>query len=163
MSATCVFCAIVAGNAPATVVNEWDDAIAIVPLGPVVEGHVLVIPKAHVKDLADDPQVTAATMFRASTFAAQLASANIITSMGRAATQSVFHLHIHVVPRAEDDQLMVPWGTVFGDDPQAPHWCRVATAARRDAWDEGWGVGVADAPNRGRSCTINPYRAEGDE
>jgi histidine triad (HIT) family protein len=129
----CVFCDIVAGDAPATVVAEWEDALAIVPLGPVVEGHVLVIPKAHVKDLADDPQATAATMLRASSYAARHDSANIITSMGRAATQSVFHLHIHVVPRAEDDQLMVPWGTVFGDDPQAPHWCRVAAAERARA------------------------------
>ncbi|WP_210745298.1 HIT family protein [Nocardia flavorosea] len=122
-----MFCKINRGEAPATIVDEWSDALAIVPLGPVVDGHVLVIPKLHVADFTEDPKVTAATMRRAAQYAAgRHDSANVITSMGRAATQSVFHLHVHVVPRAEDDELMVPWGTVFGDDPQAPHWCRVA-------------------------------------
>jgi len=123
---SCVFCAIVAGSAPANIVEEWPDAIALTPLGPVVDGHVLVIPRQHVADLAALPQVTAATMYRAAQFAARHDAANVITSMGRAATQSVFHLHIHVVPRKTDDGLMVPWGTIHGDDPQAPHWCRVA-------------------------------------
>lgn len=122
----CVFCDIVAGTAPAHVVADWPEAIAIVPLGPVVDGHVLVIPRKHVADFAENPGVTAATMRRAAEHGAQYDSANIITSMGRAATQSVRHLHIHVVPRSADDGLMVPWGTIYGDDPQAPHWCRVA-------------------------------------
>jgi diadenosine tetraphosphate (Ap4A) HIT family hydrolase len=51
---------------------------------------------------------------------------NIITSIGKAATQSIKHLHVHLVPRTEDDKLMVPWGTIYGDDPTAPHWCKVA-------------------------------------
>jgi histidine triad (HIT) family protein len=123
----CVFCDIVAGDAPARIVAEWPDAIAFVPLGPVIDGHVLIVPREHVRDFADSPSATAATMRRAAEYAAgRHDSANLITSMGRAATQSVFHLHVHVVPRAVDDQLMVPWGTVYGDDPQAPHWCRVA-------------------------------------
>lgn len=126
MPADCVFCDIVTGTAPATIVEEWSDAIAIVPLGPVVDGHILVIPRQHVADLAALPQVTAAVMYRAAHYSQRHDSANIITSMGRAATQSIDHLHIHVVPRTTDDGLMVPWGTIHGDDPQAPHWCRVA-------------------------------------
>ena len=123
----CVFCAIAAGTAPATIVQEWSDALALVPLGPVVDGHVLIIPRQHVADFAESPDITAATMKRAAEYVAgRHDSANIITSMGRAATQSVMHLHVHVVPRTFEDQLMVPWGTVYGDDPQAPHWCRVA-------------------------------------
>jgi histidine triad (HIT) family protein len=51
----CVFCEIVAGRAPATVVREWDDALALVPLGPVVDGHTLVIPKQHVADFGETP------------------------------------------------------------------------------------------------------------
>lgn len=110
---SCVFCEIVAGRAPATVLEEWPGAIAIVPLNPVVEGHTLVIPVEHVTSAASEPTVTADTMYRAALFARRFESFNLITSTGRAATQSVPHLHIHVVPRAEDDRLMVPWGTVF--------------------------------------------------
>ncbi|GAA3381234.1 HIT family protein [Streptomyces sannanensis] len=105
----CVFCEIVSGRAPATVVREWGDALAIVPLGPVVEGHTLVIPKQHVADFGEDPEVSAVTMRRAAELAAGDAPMNIITSRGREATQSVFHLHLHLVPRRENDGLALPW------------------------------------------------------
>jgi histidine triad (HIT) family protein len=106
----CPFCEINEGRAPATFVDEWSNAIAIVPLNPVVNGHILVIPKTHVPDFASDPTVSAATMHRA----AQLMQStdrpmNLITSRGREATQSVFHLHLHLVPRAENDGLALPW------------------------------------------------------
>lgn len=107
MSGDCIFCAIIAGQAPATVVREWPDVIAIVPIGPVVDGHVLVIPKRHVRDFGEDPEVSALTMRRAAEIVPH--PANIITSLGREATQSVYHLHVHVVPRAEDDGLALPW------------------------------------------------------
>jgi histidine triad (HIT) family protein len=106
----CPFCEIVAGRAPATVVREWDDALAIVPLGPVVDGHVLVIPREHVTDFADDPVVSATTAYRAAELAGESGQPmNLITSRGREATQSVFHLHLHLVPRAEGDGLALPW------------------------------------------------------
>lgn len=103
----CIFCAIAAGQAPAKVVREWPDAIAIVPLGPVVEGHTLVIPKRHVADAASDPDTSALTMRHAAEIAPW--PSNIITSIGAPATQSIFHLHLHIVPRAEDDGLALPW------------------------------------------------------
>jgi histidine triad (HIT) family protein len=109
MSATCPFCQIVAGNAPTTIVREWPDALAIVPLGPVVEGHTLVVPKEHVTDFVDDPVVSAQTMYRAAELCDDFGSYNVITSRGRWATQSVFHLHLHVVPRKADDGLALPW------------------------------------------------------
>lgn len=127
----CPFCEIVAGRAPATVVHEWSDVIAIVPLNPVVEGHTLVIPRAHVDDAATDPDITAATMLRGAELAAASQSSNILTSIGKAATQSVFHLHIHVVPRAPGDQLMLPWGTT--GNPHDPHWCKVAQGLQDQA------------------------------
>lgn len=103
----CVFCRIVTGREPASVVAEWPDAVAIVPLSPVTPGHVLVIPRAHVADFRDDPDVTALTARRASEIAPH--PSNLITSAGREATQSVFHLHLHIVPRAEGDGLALPW------------------------------------------------------
>lgn len=107
----CIFCEIVAGQAPATVVQEWGDAIAIVPLGPVVDGHTLVIPKQHVADFTEDPDVTAVAAGRAAELGRdlQLKHTNLITSKGVHATQSVFHLHLHLVPRTENDGLALPW------------------------------------------------------
>ena len=106
---TCVFCAIAAGDAPATVVREWDDVLAIRPRGGVNEGHVLVIPRTHVADAGVDPAVSARTMACAAELMAELPDANIITSKGEAATQTVYHLHIHVVPRSAEDALPLPW------------------------------------------------------
>lgn len=107
---SCPFCEIIAGRAPATFVHEWDDVIAIVPLGPVVAGHTLVIPKEHVRDFSAVPDVSAATMRRAAELMRWTPrSMNLITSKGREATQSVFHLHLHLVPRAENDGLALPW------------------------------------------------------
>lgn len=122
---TCAFCEIVAGRAPAEVVSRWPNGtIAFRPLNPVTEHHYLVVPPVHVVSAADDPAIAADTMRCAAEFAGFYQAANIITSIGEAATQSVFHLHIHVIQRRAGDQLMVPWGTT--GDPHAPHWCRVA-------------------------------------
>jgi len=108
--ADCVFCAIAAGRSPAVVVREWPDALAIRPRsGGVNEGHVFVLPRVHVPDAGTDPDVTAAVMRHAAELMAEHPAANIVTSKGRAATQSVDHLHVHVVPREADDGLPLPW------------------------------------------------------
>jgi histidine triad (HIT) family protein len=109
MASTCVFCEIVAGTAPAKVVATWPDAIALVPLTPVVDGHTIVIPRRHVPDLAADPDVAAAVMRRTAEIATP--PCNIITSAGSAATQTVFHLHLHIVPRTPGDGLALPWAS----------------------------------------------------
>lgn len=105
---SCVFCAIVAGKAPAHWAANVDGAAAIVPLNPVTPGHLLFLPKVHVRDAFEDPAITSKVMEAACRYAAQEA-ANIITSVGSAATQTVFHLHIHVVPRKPGDGLALPW------------------------------------------------------
>ena len=104
----CVFCAIVAYEAPALVLYRWPEALAIVPLEPVTFGHVIVLPKVHVADYTSDPAVSAQVMARA----AQVAPypSNLITSAGAVATQTVQHLHLHVVPRRGGDGLGLPWG-----------------------------------------------------
>lgn len=107
MTESCVFCRIIAGREPATVLRRWDDAIAIVPLSPVADGHVLIIPAVHVADYTEDPDVTAVVARRAAEIAPY--PSNLITSAGREATQSVGHLHAHVVPRHYNDGLALPW------------------------------------------------------
>ncbi|HEU0040914.1 MAG TPA: HIT family protein [Jiangellaceae bacterium] len=107
ISPACVFCQIVAGTAPATVIRRWARCIAIEPLNPVVAGHLLVIPRIHVPDFTSDPKVTAGVMWDAAELAT--APANLITSAGTEATQTIFHLHVHIVPRHAGDGLALPW------------------------------------------------------
>jgi histidine triad (HIT) family protein len=99
----------VTGRISQAVLREWPDAIAILPHHPVVDGHVLVLPKTHVTDVADDPVVSGRVMVAAAELAAEHPACNVITSRGAAATQSVFHLHLHIVPRRSGDGLPLPW------------------------------------------------------
>lgn len=108
----CPFCAIVAGDAPADMVYEWPDAVAFTPRGGGVgRDHILVVPRTHVRDFISDPQVTASVMARAAQLAETLGvyPANLITSAGPEATQTVFHLHVHLIRRTEGDGLALPW------------------------------------------------------
>ncbi|MER8103855.1 HIT family protein [Kitasatospora sp. NPDC094016] len=114
----CVFCAIAAGLAPAEIVARWPDALAIVPLNPVTSGHLLVLPTRHVPDAAFDPAVTAVTMRRAAELAQGAGPANLITSIGTEATQTVPHLHIHLVPRRAYDGLLLPWNSSSAAEAQ---------------------------------------------
>lgn len=105
-----MFCAIVAGDAAAEVVRRWPHAWAIVPLEPVTPGHVIVLPTVHVVDAAEDPAVTGATTVLASELAAGWGDDfNLIINAGPAATQTVPHLHVHLVPRRVGDGLPLPW------------------------------------------------------
>jgi len=79
------------------------------PLNPVVPGHLLVVPEKHVRDAGDDPTVAAACMDVAATIAKRYKAYNLITSAGAPATQTVRHLHVHVVPRRDGDGLPLPW------------------------------------------------------
>jgi histidine triad (HIT) family protein len=102
----CVFCGIIARDEYDSISRDGE-VVAFAPLHPVVPGHMLAVPVRHVTDALASPLVTAAA-FR---YAAQIAQApcNLMTSAGREATQTVFHLHVHIVPRREHDGLMLPW------------------------------------------------------
>lgn len=104
----CVFCGIV--NSGKGVLRDYPHAVVFEPLNPVVKGHLLVVPKCHVADASADASITAATMAVAAQELALLGRpANLITSIGKEATQSVFHLHVHIVPRVAGDGLALPW------------------------------------------------------
>ena len=103
----CPFCEIVSLQSFAAVVQSWHDALAFVPLDPVTEGHVLVVPREHVADVTENPEVSALTMRRAAELAEP--QCNIITSAGPDATQTIRHLHLHIVPRRDGDGLRLPW------------------------------------------------------
>jgi histidine triad (HIT) family protein len=116
MADACVFCAIVAGTAPAERVYEDDWTVAIMDIHPAVTGHVLVIPKRHSPDLWHiDPEDAKRAMAASVKVAGMIRRAltpdgiNLVHASGRAAWQTVFHFHLHLVPRHERDGLVPPW------------------------------------------------------
>lgn len=113
--ASCVFCRIVDGLDNAAIVADWPDAIAFVPLNPVTEGHVLVVPRRHVIDALESPSTTCLVMRHAAEIA--MRPCNLITSAGREATQTVMHFHVHIVPRAAEDGLALPWTGQLRGEP----------------------------------------------
>jgi len=106
----CLFCAIAAGDVPATMVFRDDDAAAFLDARPVFKGHVLVVPRAHVPTLADMPAAGLGTLFAAVQRVARavetgLGADGTFVAMNNKVSQSVPHLHVHVVPRKKKDGL----------------------------------------------------------
>jgi histidine triad (HIT) family protein len=88
----------------------YGDSVAFAPLNPVTPGHLLVVPRKHVADAFEVPSVTAQVMEAAAFIGGgRYDSCNVITSVGAPATQSVRHLHLHLVPRRDGDGLHLPW------------------------------------------------------
>lgn len=109
----CVFCEIVAEMDETKVTEVTPAVIMFEPLNPVVDGHLLLVPKKHVTDMSESVN----TMRFMGEAIAQITKAypecNVITSKGKNATQSIFHLHVHIVPREANDGLMLPWTDVY--------------------------------------------------
>lgn len=88
---------------------SMNGCVVFEPLNPVTPGHTLVVPIEHAPDAANDPNVGRAVDVAAALIKQRDIQANIITSVGPAATQSIRHTHIHVIPRREGDGLHLPW------------------------------------------------------
>ena len=121
---SCVFCAIVADEAPAVRIYEDDDYLAVLDIRPFTRGHTLVVPKRHTVDLTDTPPQTLADMVTIGQRIAKAARAtdladatNIAINDGRPAFQSVLHIHLHVLPRRNGDKLSVAKGLLLRRDP----------------------------------------------
>ena len=121
---SCVFCAIVTGDGPAIRIYEDDGYLAILDIRPFTRGHTLVIPKAHSVDLTDTPPETLSDMITIGQRIARAARAteladatNIAINDGRAAFQTVDHIHLHVLPRRDGDKLSLAKGLVLRRDP----------------------------------------------
>jgi len=121
----CVFCAIAAGSAPAVRVYEDDDYLGILDIRPFTRGHSLVIPKRHTVDMTDTPATALAAMMdvgqrialAARRSALGATGTNLAINDGRSAFQSVFHIHLHVVPRRDGDKLSFAKGMLLRRDP----------------------------------------------
>jgi histidine triad (HIT) family protein len=121
----CLFCKIVAGELPATRVAEDERTLTFMDINPATRGHALVIPKAHARDLHEiDPADLAACAQAAQRVAGRAREAlgadgvNVLNSCGEAAWQTVFHFHMHVIPRYAGDPLRLPWVPGPGDQDE---------------------------------------------
>jgi len=106
----CLFCAIAAGEIPASTVLRDDDVVAFLDARPVFKGHVLVVPRAHWATLSDVPAADLGTLFTAVQRVARavetgLGADGTFVAMNNKVSQSVPHLHVHVVPRKKKDGL----------------------------------------------------------
>ncbi len=118
----CIFCKILAGELPATIVDEDERTIAFMDIAPATRGHALVIPRAHTPDLLsvdpEDLRAVAVAAQRLATRAKERLAAdgvNLLNSCGAIAWQTIFHFHVHVIPRYEHDPLRLPWVPAPGD------------------------------------------------
>jgi histidine triad (HIT) family protein len=119
----CLFCGIVEGSVPSQTVDSDERTVSFMDINPATRGHALVVPRAHSTDLMDvDPDDLAATMLAAQRLSRRMDEVlepdgfNILNACRPAAWQTVFHFHIHVIPRYEDDPLKLPWIPRGGDE-----------------------------------------------
>ncbi|MEU1954764.1 HIT family protein [Nocardia rhamnosiphila] len=133
----CVFCGIVAGTAPAHRVYEDDTVTAFLDIRPITRGHTLVIPKRHATDLSELDAETGVDLFRVGHRLARAVQgpgfaadgANLLINDGKAAFQTVAHVHLHVIPRSHGDKFRFATGLVLrrAHEPD-----RVAATLRAD-------------------------------
>jgi histidine triad (HIT) family protein len=121
----CLFCGIVAGSIPSETIDSDERTVAFMDINPATPGHALVVPREHSADLLEigDEDLTA-TMLAAQRLSRRIKDVleadgiDLINACGAAAWQTVFHFHIHVVPRYEDDPLKLPWVPEPGDSDE---------------------------------------------
>lgn len=120
----CIFCKIAAGDIPAATLFEDEDFRVILDLGPASKGHALILPKAHYANLYEMPDelagkamILAKKMVTVMTKALDCDGFNVVQNNGESAGQTVFHFHMHLIPRYEGDQVGLTWtpGTLEAD------------------------------------------------
>ena len=128
----CLFCGIVASSIPSETIDSDERTVAFMDINPATAGHALVVPREHSADLLEiSGEDLTATTLAAQRLAKRMKDVlgadgiNLINACGSTAWQTVFHFHIHVVPRYEDDPLKLPWIPEPGDSDEI-----AATAAK---------------------------------
>jgi histidine triad (HIT) family protein len=127
----CLFCKIIAGDIPSTRVHEDERTVAFMDINPATRGHLLVVPREHSPDLLEIADEDLEAVVRAGRMLARRLSerlgadgVNLLNSCGSVAWQTVFHFHLHVIPRYGGDPLQLPWHPAPGDREE------IAAAAR---------------------------------
>lgn len=118
----CVFCKIVNGDIPSNTIYENSEFKVIMDISPATRGHVLILPKEHYKDIYDIDAETAGKLFQLAAVVARALKEvlncdglNILQNNGVIAGQTVFHFHMHLIPRYEGDDVTVKWEEHFMD------------------------------------------------
>lgn len=132
----CVFCSVVAGDTPADIVLDEPDLVAFLDRRPVFKGHVLLVPRQHVDTLLDLPASLHATLLGATqrlagAVVAALGAQGSFVALNNVVSQSVPHLHVHVVPRTKGDGLrgfFWPRTTYTSEEESADYATRLAAA-----------------------------------
>ena len=121
----CLFCKIVAGDLPAIIVDSDERTVSFMDINPATKGHALVVPREHSSDLLAIGEEDLDAVMRAAQRLAKKAmdrlgadGVNLLNSCGPAAWQTVFHFHVHVVPRYDNDPLELPWTPKPGDEDE---------------------------------------------
>ena len=125
MAEDCLFCGIVSGDVPAQIVDSDEHTVAFMDINPATDGHALVVPRRHSANLLEiSDEDLERTVVAARRLARRIDAAldpdglNVINSCGAAAWQTIYHFHLHVIPRYEDDPLKLPWVPGPGDADQ---------------------------------------------
>jgi histidine triad (HIT) family protein len=118
----CIFCKIIAGELPSQIIAEDERTVTFMDISPATRGHALVVPRQHARDLLEIDQEDLKAVILAAQRLAQRVhdrlgadGVNLLNSRGRAAWQTVFHFHMHVIPRYANDPLQLPWTPSPGD------------------------------------------------
>lgn len=123
----CIFCDIVSGDVPGQIIDSDDHTVAFMDINPATHGHALVVPREHTADLMEiSDEELGHTMLAARRLAEWMREVlepgpdgfNVLNSCGSAAWQTVFHFHLHVIPRYHDDPLKLPWVPGPGDEDE---------------------------------------------
>jgi histidine triad (HIT) family protein len=120
--ADCLFCGIAEGSIPSQTIDSDERTVSFMDINPATAGHALVIPRAHSADLLEiDPEDLKACSVASQRLAKRMKDVlgcdgiNLVNSCGEVAFQTVFHFHIHVIPRYQGDPLRLPWVPTEGD------------------------------------------------
>lgn len=126
MQNNCIFCKIITGEIPSTNIFEDDNFKVIMDISPAAKGHAIILPKKHFKNLFEMDEETSS---KALSIARKVAAAmmeelkcdglNVLQNNGEAAGQTVFHYHIHLIPRYQGDQVNIAWKSGKYNDGEA--------------------------------------------
>lgn len=121
--ANCIFCKIINGDIPSKTLYEDDEFKVIFDVAPAAQGHVIILPKYHAANIFELPEEIAGKAFilakKVATMLKEVLNCdgvNILQNNGEAAGQTVFHLHVHVIPRYKEDTVQVTWTQGQADD-----------------------------------------------